>query len=81
MHVKLVRGVLSFIKTVAGITVFSIYNLLPAIKDFGLEFRCVRFNHFHLDESVLLRSNSLQVKKNGGWKKNKMQLSNQLNSK
>lgn len=41
--------------------------LLPAIKDFGFEFCCVRFNHFHLDESVLLRSNSLQVKENVSW--------------
>lgn len=37
---------------------------LPAVKHFGLEFCCVRFNDFHLDERVLLRPNSLQVKEN-----------------
>lgn len=38
-------------------------NYLPAIKDLGLEFCCVRLNNFHLDESVLLRSNSLKWRK------------------
>lgn len=61
MHAKLVYGEVSFLTRVIGSKVFSVCNLLPAIKDFGLEFRCVRFNNLHLDESVLLRPDSLQV--------------------